>query len=189
MSISRRDFIGMGAAASGLAALRPSELFAQAAAPELRPMTGDVVPIAGEEYLARIAKAQRLMRAQGLSALLIEPGASLVYFTGVQWWRSERLTAAILPREGEACIVTPQRRLLGIRSNPRHMIASPQHRADGGRFRRMSGHLRDWRPDAWLGRAPVVSRHWGCELGQDARFRGRAVARPSSALYGSAGVR
>ena len=32
----------------------------------------------------------------GIGALLIEPGASLVYFTGVQWWRSERLTAAVI---------------------------------------------------------------------------------------------
>jgi Xaa-Pro aminopeptidase len=39
--------------------------------------------------------------------VLIEPGASLVYFTGIQWHRSERLTAALLPAEGEACIVTP----------------------------------------------------------------------------------
>jgi Xaa-Pro dipeptidase len=38
---------------------------------------------------------------------LIEPGASMTYFTGVQWWRSERLTAAILPRDGEPAIVTP----------------------------------------------------------------------------------
>jgi len=30
-----------------------------------------------------------------------------VYFTGVQWWRSERLTAAVLPREGDIAIVTP----------------------------------------------------------------------------------
>ncbi len=108
MRIGRREFVGIGAAALGVAALRPSGLFAQTAAPELRPMTGDVVPIAREEYLARIARAQRLMRERGLSALLIEPGASLVYFTGVQWWRSERLTAAILPVEGEPAIVTPQ---------------------------------------------------------------------------------
>ena len=31
----------------------------------------------------------------------------MIYFTGVQWHRSERLTAAILPRDGEPCIVTP----------------------------------------------------------------------------------
>ena len=43
----------------------------------------------------------------GIGALLIEPGASMVYFTGVQWWRSERLTAAVLPRDGDIAIVTP----------------------------------------------------------------------------------
>ena len=70
-------------------------------------MTGDVVPIGRAEYLARIDKARALMGKHGIGALLIEPGASLVYFTGVQWWRSERLTAAVLPREGEIAIVTP----------------------------------------------------------------------------------
>jgi Xaa-Pro dipeptidase len=106
MLTSRRSFIAMGGAAALLA--RPALLFAQeAAADGLRPMTGDVVPIARAEYLARIAKAQRLMAERGMSALLIEPGASMTYFTGVEWWRSERLTAVILPREGEPLIVTP----------------------------------------------------------------------------------
>ena len=70
-------------------------------------MTGDVKPIGRAEYLARIDKARKLMGKHGIGALLIEPGASLVYFTGVQWWRSERLTAAVLPREGDIAIVTP----------------------------------------------------------------------------------
>jgi Xaa-Pro dipeptidase len=105
MLIDRRRFIALGGAAALLA--RPAGTFAQEAAAELRPMTGDIVPIAREEYLARIAKAQRLMAERGMSALLIEPGASMTYFTGVQWWRSERLTAVILPREGEPLIVTP----------------------------------------------------------------------------------
>jgi Xaa-Pro aminopeptidase len=107
MLSSRRGFIATGAAAAGIAALGPTRLFAQEAAAALRPMTGGVVPISRAEHLARIARAQALMRAQGLSALIIEPGASMVYFTGVQWHRSERLTAAILPREGAPCIVTP----------------------------------------------------------------------------------
>jgi len=106
MLSSRRGFIAMSAAAAGAAALGPARLFAQEEA-TLRLMTGDVVPISRAEHLARIARAQQLMRAQGLSALMIEPGASMVYFTGVQWHRSERLTAAILPRDGQVCIVTP----------------------------------------------------------------------------------
>ena len=64
-------------------------------------------PISPLERQARIAKAQGLMRRLGFSALLIEPGSSLVYFTGVRWSRSERLTCAIIPVEGEVGIVTP----------------------------------------------------------------------------------
>lgn len=63
--------------------------------------------ISATEYQARIAKAQQLMRAAGLSALLVEAGSSLVYFTGVQWHRSERLTGAVIPAEGAIGIVTP----------------------------------------------------------------------------------
>jgi Xaa-Pro dipeptidase len=70
-------------------------------------MTGGVVPIAQSEYAARVRKVQSRMREQGFSALLVEPGASLVYFTGVEWSRSERLTAAIIPKEGEVGIVCP----------------------------------------------------------------------------------
>ena len=66
MLTSRRDFLAMGAAAAGLAG--PARLFAQEAAPTLRPMTGDVVPIGRDEYLARIAKAQRLMARGRASA-------------------------------------------------------------------------------------------------------------------------
>jgi Xaa-Pro dipeptidase len=52
-------------------------------------------------------RARRLMRDHRIDAILIEPGASMVYFTGVQWWRSERLTAALLFQKGEPVIVTP----------------------------------------------------------------------------------
>ncbi|OQW43052.1 MAG: peptidase [Proteobacteria bacterium SG_bin5] len=83
---------------------------ARAAAPDLaalRPLTGDVRPIDAEERTARLAAARALMKAHGIDAVLIEPGASLVYFTGVEWHRSERLTAALIPAEGPLLIVTP----------------------------------------------------------------------------------
>ncbi|MBB5709169.1 M24 family metallopeptidase [Sphingomonas xinjiangensis] len=73
----------------------------------LRDITGDTVPIPLEERRARIAKAQSLMKAAGIGAILVEPGSSLLYFTGLRWGRSERLTALVLPVEGEPCIVTP----------------------------------------------------------------------------------
>ncbi|WP_114953568.1 M24 family metallopeptidase [Sphingosinicella terrae] len=107
MKIGRRHFIGLSGAAMTSAMWTPGSLLAQSAPAELRPMTGDIVPISPQEHLERIARAQELMRELGLSALLIEPGASMTYFTGVHWWRSERLTAAILPVDGEPAIVTP----------------------------------------------------------------------------------
>lgn len=102
MRADRRQFLSMaGGAGLALATGRPS------LAQGLTPMTGEVMPISKAERLSRMAKAQDLMRAQGLSALVVEPGAALTYFTGVRWNRSERITAAIIPVEGEALIVTP----------------------------------------------------------------------------------
>ena len=105
--MERRALLSMAGAAAVLTALEPGRLFAQEVAAGLKPMTGDLKPIERAEYLARIDRARALMDKYGVGALLIEPGASLVYFTGVQWWRSERLTAAVLPRDGEIAIVTP----------------------------------------------------------------------------------
>jgi Xaa-Pro dipeptidase len=102
--LDRRRF-GLAALAAGAALVLPRAAFA--ASPDLRPMTGDVVPISADERLARVAKAQGLMRRLGFGSILIEPGASLTYFTGVNWHRSERLTAALIPAEGGAVIVTP----------------------------------------------------------------------------------
>lgn len=107
MPISRRHALALGAAAAAGAALEPRRALSADAAAALKPMTGDVKPISRDEYLLRIEKARKLMGQHGIGALLIEPGASMVYFTGVQWHRSERLTAVIIPREGDIAIVTP----------------------------------------------------------------------------------
>jgi len=104
--INRRQILATGGAGLALATL-PAIGPAWAAAPELSSITGDVSRIGAAERAARIAKAQRLMRANGIGAVVIEAGSSLDYFTGVQWWRSERLTCAVIPREGTPCIVTP----------------------------------------------------------------------------------
>jgi Xaa-Pro dipeptidase len=104
--LDRREF-GLGTLAAAAALLPASRLLAASAEEALRPITGDVAPISSAERLARIAKAQQLMRRHRLGSILVEPGASLDYFTGVQWWRSERLTAALIPVEGEPVIFTP----------------------------------------------------------------------------------
>ena len=60
--LDRRLFLG-GSAAIAAAAQAPWRSFAQEeAAADLRPMTGNMVPIAREEHLARIARAQALKR-------------------------------------------------------------------------------------------------------------------------------
>jgi len=103
---SRRALIAAAAAAP----LLSTTSLLRAAEPDLSglsDLTGGAVPIQPLERAARLARAQGLMKANGIGAVLIEPGSSMVYFTGVEWWRSERLTAAILPVEGEPCIVTP----------------------------------------------------------------------------------
>ena len=74
---------------------------------DLKPMTAGIVPITVTERQTRIEKARRLMIESGLDAILIEPGSSLNYFLGVNWGRSERLTAAVLPARGEAAYVCP----------------------------------------------------------------------------------
>ena len=73
----------------------------------LQNITAGAVPISAAERKARIAKAQQLLRQQGLGALLLEPGSSMMYFTGISWGRSERLTAVVIPAEGEMAVVTP----------------------------------------------------------------------------------
>ena len=70
-------------------------------------MTGGAKPIPVEERQARIARLQRLMVEQKIGALIMESGSSLDYFTGVQWHRSERTTAAVIPARGGIVIVTP----------------------------------------------------------------------------------
>ncbi|MFN4095223.1 MAG: M24 family metallopeptidase [Sphingomonas sp.] len=105
MRLTRRGLIAAGA-------LVPFGFSAVARAAEtdlsvLQPITDDAVPIGREERAARLARAQALMKANGIGAVLIEPGASLLYFTGVRWGRSERLTAAVIPVEGDPIIVTP----------------------------------------------------------------------------------
>ena len=103
--IHRRSFLkGTGALAATMT-VPLDRVMAQAAA-EL-PSIPIPPPISSEERLQRIAKARTLMAQHGMGAILVEPGASLDYFTGVQWWRSERLTAAVIPARGDPIIVTP----------------------------------------------------------------------------------
>jgi Xaa-Pro dipeptidase len=102
---SRRSLLQSAAAAPLLMA---AGSFARGAAPPtLKSITGDAAPISADERQARIHKVQSLMAQQKVAALLIEPGSSLDYFTGIRWHRSERTTLAIIPASGEIVVVTP----------------------------------------------------------------------------------
>jgi Xaa-Pro dipeptidase len=63
--------------------------------------------ISAAERMSRIERAQELMRSHGLSALLVEPGATMVYLTGINTYRSERPTCAVITVDGEVGIITP----------------------------------------------------------------------------------
>ncbi len=74
----------------------------------LKSLKGEAKPITVEERRARLEKARRLMTEQKIDALMLTGGTSLVYFTGMNWGNSERLTAVIVPVKGTPFVVTPK---------------------------------------------------------------------------------
>lgn len=99
-TVARRDVL-RGAATGGLLAALPAGATAGRATP------APAAPITRAERMTRLARVQAELKRRNHAALLIEAGSSLVYFTGVDWWRSERTTAAVIPAEGPVLIVTP----------------------------------------------------------------------------------
>lgn len=114
---------------------------------ELADITTRAAPIGPDERARRLIRAQALMRANGLGAVLIEPGSSMVYFTGIQWGRSERPTLVILPREGQPLVVTP----FFEEPSVRQTLAIPAEvrvwQEDGNALAVVAGWLRERRLD------------------------------------------
>ena len=114
MKITKRAFIKASAAAvatlplsqSVFAANNSASLVTDKAA-TLSDITTSSRPITVNERKARIKKAQSLMTKSNVAAMILEPGAAMDYFTGIQWWRSERLTAVVIPREGDIAVLCP----------------------------------------------------------------------------------
>jgi Xaa-Pro dipeptidase len=105
--VRRRAFLSAAAAAVAGGAVLAQPRPSRAAPVGLTSMTEAARPIPVEERHARIARLQALMAARKIGALILESGSSLDYFTGVQWRRSERTTAAVIPARGGVVIVTP----------------------------------------------------------------------------------
>ncbi len=106
--ISKRQFLQLSGAAAAAATLGASAVASESKTPEpLTSIVDDAEPISVSERQQRVSKAQQLMAQNDIDAILVEPGSAMLYFSGIRWWRSERLTALVIPREGEIAIVTP----------------------------------------------------------------------------------
>jgi Xaa-Pro dipeptidase len=124
MKFSRRDLFKTAAiATSGVAAgaafnataagqRSPAQSSGEALPPAfdaLKPLGDRVRPIGTEELKARVAHAQQLMTDSKprFEALYVTPGTTLVYYTGIRWWPSERILAFLVPRQGDPLLVAP----------------------------------------------------------------------------------
>src|SRR5512143_2056584 len=111
MRLDRRRFTSFLAGALGTGALPRNAWSATGATADpchpapavaaLTPMRDGVVPISDDERKGRLEKARRLMAEQKLGAILLEPGTSMTYFTGMEWGLSERPFLAVLPAKGD----------------------------------------------------------------------------------------
>jgi Xaa-Pro dipeptidase len=71
-------------AAAGLARAQQPPAPVPESVQKLKPMTAGIQPITDAERQARIEKARRLMRVNKLSAIVLEGGSSLYYYTGTR---------------------------------------------------------------------------------------------------------
>ncbi|HKE60052.1 MAG TPA: Xaa-Pro peptidase family protein [Pyrinomonadaceae bacterium] len=118
MCTDRRDFLRASVGIAGATLLGNSIINAEAAplqqsaTPEairkLRRMTDGVVPITLSERQERIEKARRHMKENDIDAMYIEPGSSMLYYTGMRWGTSERMFAMVIPAKGEIAWVCPK---------------------------------------------------------------------------------
>jgi Xaa-Pro aminopeptidase len=146
MPLSKREFLKLSGIATGVALTGDGCSTTRPAAsplPTLTPVTDNVAPIAVAEREARIAKAQALMAAGDIDALIVEPGSAMLYFSGISWWRSERLTALVIPRHGDIGVVTPHFEEPSVRESMTFGDDVRTWNEDENPFERVAGIIRD----------------------------------------------
>ncbi|MGB7847250.1 MAG: Xaa-Pro peptidase family protein [Candidatus Acidiferrum sp.] len=112
LPFSRRRFLQSSAGASALViASRTWEQSPQLppSFSALKPLGDRVHPITPDEFHSRLIRAQELMIQLDpkFDALLLGPGTSLYYFTGIRWGLSERLLALVIPHSGQPLLISP----------------------------------------------------------------------------------
>ena len=115
MKFSRRHFLGTAGIATAVTLVQPASLFAQGESPSKQPeaiakLTSrkhEAQPITVAEREQRIERAHQLMTENKIDAVMIMGGTSLVYFSNIHWWMSERTFALILPVKGSPFYVCP----------------------------------------------------------------------------------
>lgn len=109
---------GLSVAGAGLAGCRaatPADGAASADAAaatralfeHLADQRGTVAPISAAERRDRRARLARVLAEQGLDALLVEPGPTMSWLTGVSWGKSERLFAFLGTADGDHRWIVP----------------------------------------------------------------------------------
>jgi Xaa-Pro aminopeptidase len=72
---------------------------------------------AASVYVARLARAAELARDAGLDAVIVTPGPDLQYLTGSRASTFERLTALVVPADGDPYVVVPRMELAALRAS------------------------------------------------------------------------
>ena len=106
---SRRRLMQLGVAASSGLAMPSLPAFAEEspALANLKSMKDKAVAITAAERQARQEKARRLMQQHQLDAILLMAGASLRYFSGIDWWESESFMVMALPAKSDPFYISP----------------------------------------------------------------------------------
>ena len=114
--LTRRNFLQTAGVATTALLTNPESAFAQGEGAtrfvpqpiaRLTSRKSEATPITVEERTQRQERARQLMVKNKLDGVLLTGGTSLVYFSNIRWWMSERLFAMVLPAKGSPFYVCP----------------------------------------------------------------------------------